>query len=394
MQQYDVIIMGAGMVGLSVALGLAQHTRLRILLIEQADNIANWQPDHTEQRVSAINQASQQWLQQLGAWPDIATQRCSAYQRMYIWDAKSRGHIEFSSQQLAQPNLGYILENQLICQALYQALRQHAHIDYRFGQHGQQCSITPQGCQLTLASGERYQTALLIGADGAHSWVRQQAQLGLTSYDYGHHALVTRINTELPHQATAWQVFLPSGPLALLPLQDPQQCSIVWSCTPEQRNQLSTDDLPRFSQQLTEAFEHKLGTLTALDAIQGFPLTMRQAHQYHTQHVALVGDAAHTIHPLAGQGVNMGFLDAKALVETLVYAAQHQQPLGHPMVLARYQRARRGHNLQMASTMQGLKSLFASDNKVIQTLRGFGLQQVNQTRWLKQILIRQAMGLV
>ena len=255
---------------------------------------------------------------------------------------------------------------------------------------------TVDGWLLTLADGRELQAPLLVAADGANSAVRRLAGCATREWDYLHHAIVTSVRCSQPHQLTAWQRFTDDGPLAFLPLArdgDQHWCSIVWSCVPEHAEQLMALDDAGFASELGKAFELRLGEVLQVDPRMCIPLRQRHAKRYVEQGLALIGDAAHTIHPLAGQGVNLGFLDASVLAEVLLHAHQRGEQLDAERVLSRFERRRMPHNLAMMAAMESFERLFQAAPPPLRWLRNAGLNLVNGLPEAKALFVRQALGL-
>ncbi|HWK54144.1 MAG TPA: UbiH/UbiF/VisC/COQ6 family ubiquinone biosynthesis hydroxylase [Hyphomicrobiales bacterium] len=399
---YDILIAGGGMAGLSMALALA-GSGLRLALVDQqhppsAVELGNdlAQRDF-DTRVSALTAASAALLARLGVWESLQALRLSPYTRMHVWDADGTGAIDFDADDLHAEALGWIAENSLVTAVLADALAQtDAACRYDTGIVG--LEHEREGYRLRLADGTAISARLVIGADGGRSRIREWAGLRTRHWSYDHQALVTTLRTELPHQATAWQRFMPTGPLAFLPLRqqggDAQQyCSIVWSCEPALAAQLLGLDPAAFAQRCAQAFEWRLGAVEVLAPLQAFSLHQLHAVDYTAPHLALIGDAAHTIHPLAGQGVNLGLADVAALSEVILNAHAKGQDFASPQVLSRYQRQRKPANLGMMLGMEGFKRLFGSEDLLLRWLRNTGLRLTDGLTPLKQVLIRQAMGL-
>ena len=406
---YQVVIVGGGMVGSALAAALA-NTDISIALIEpneaqqppQTDLASDdsfskdWSCADFDTRVSAITAQSEALLKKLGIWALISEQRKSPYQGMTVWDAEGTGEVNFNANELHVPCLGTIVENREIVWALQKVVEQAnnitvirdsvSHIDNQ-DVHSQ----TP----VFLSSGETLKTDLLVGADGALSRVKQWGEFANCEWDYQHHALVATVELEQSHQLTAWQRFRPEGPLALLPLAagNDKTCSIVWSTNEEECQQLLALDDEAFCQQLGQAFENRLGQIMTVGPRAAFPLRQRHAKNYVISGIALVGDAAHTIHPLAGQGVNLGFKDVAALSEELLRANNAGILLGNLSVLKRYERRRQGDNLLMMAAMEGFKRLFAAEQPMIRLLRNQGMRLFNRASAVKQHVVMQAMGL-
>lgn len=396
--EYQLVIVGAGMVGAALAAGLA-NSGISIALVEP--NIAKPLSipstcSEFDTRVSAITAQSESLLTRLGAWGLIEPRRKSPYQGMTVWDGEGTGEVNFNANDLHVPCLGTIVENREIVWALQQVVEQGnnithirdtvSHIDNQDEQ-----GLTP----VFLASGEILKTQLLVGADGALSRIKQWAEFANCEWDYQHQALVATVELEQSHQQTAWQRFRQQGPLALLPLaaNNDKTCSIVWSTHDEECQSLLALNDDEFCLALGQAFEFRLGQVVKVGPRMAFPLRQRHAKNYVVPGIALVGDAAHTIHPLAGQGVNLGFKDVVALSEELLRAQQQGLNLGELSILQRYQRRRQADNLLMMAAMEGFKRLFAAEQPLIRLIRNQGMRLFNRVSAIKQHVVMQAMGL-
>ena len=407
---FDVVIVGCGLVGATMGLSLATLANtsggqtLRIAVADRqrfdpSTSVFVRNPERFDARVSALTLSSQALLSNLQVWPSIASARVCPYQDMRVWDGEGTGSIHFNAAEIGQAHLGSIVENSVVLAALIQRLDEVDAIQQLMPFSIESLHITDdRRIQLTSKEGQHCTTGLLIGADGANSRVRELMQFNTREWDYQHTALVTTVRTELSHQNTAWQRFMATGPLAFLPLTDSDQtaqdhCSIVWSCVPERAEELSTLDDAGFCTELGRAFEHRLGEIEWADQRFQLPLRQRHATEYYRDNVVLIGDAAHTIHPLAGQGVNLGMLDAEVLAEVLGSGVAAGRRVNDPVLLARYQRKRRGHNMGMMWLMEGFKHLFAEQPPPIHWLRNAGLNAVDSFSVLKNQLARRAMGL-
>ncbi|WP_068825038.1 2-octaprenyl-3-methyl-6-methoxy-1,4-benzoquinol hydroxylase [Pseudomonas sp. BMS12] len=395
--QADLIIVGAGMVGSALALAL-EHSGLEILVVDGGSlSVKPFAADGAfEPRVSALSAASQRILERLGAWEGIAARRTSAYRDMRVWDGSGTGSVHFSAASVHAETLGHIVENRVVQDALLDRLH-----DSQLGLLGnarlEQLRRSGDGWLLTLADGRELRAPLLVAADGANSAVRRLAGCATREWDYLHHAIVTSVRCARPHQATAWQRFTDDGPLAFLPLQrggDSHWCSIVWSTVPAEAERLMALDDQAFRHELGKAFEWHLGEVTQVDPRVCIPLRQRHAKRYVESGLALIGDAAHSIHPLAGQGVNLGFLDAAVLAEVLLHAIERGEQPNDVRVLSRYERRRMPHNLAMMAAMEGFERLFQADPLPIRLLRNSGLNWVDELPDAKALFVRRALGLV
>ena len=393
----DLIIVGAGMVGSALALAL-QHSGLQILLLDGGPlSLKPFAQDAAfEPRVSALSAASQRILERLGAWDGIAARRTSPYAEMQVWDGSGTGQVHFSAASVHAEVLGHIVENRVVQDGLLDALYE-ADLGLLPGARLEQLRRSGDDWLLTLSDGRELRAPLLIAADGANSAVRRLAGCATREWDYLHHAIVTSVRCSKPHQQTAWQRFTDDGPLAFLPLAKADDaehwCSIVWSTTPAEATRLMALDDAAFCHELGKAFEWRLGEVLESDPRHSIPLRQRHAKRYVEPGLALIGDAAHTIHPLAGQGVNLGFLDAAVLAEVLLHALERGENLADIKVLGRFERRRMPHNLAMMAAMEGFERLFQADPLPLRWLRNSGLSLVDGASQTKALFVRQALGL-
>jgi 2-octaprenylphenol hydroxylase len=388
-QTYDVAIVGGGMVGLATAIGLAMEG-INVVVIDAGQTHAVSGPPKL--RVSAINKASQHLLINLGAWPYLAANRISPYQKMQVWDKDSLGKIDFDAHSLSETHLGAIIENDSIAFALAERATEFSELTYIENQRLERIAFGEREAWLTLDNGDNISAALVVAADGANSWVREQCKIPMTFWDYNHHAIVATIRTELPHGDTARQVFDSEGPLAFLPLYEKNLCSIVWSVSPDKAEALLALDKQQFERALTAAYDGRLGMCSLESDRQAFPLRMRYARHFARHRLVLAGDAAHTIHPLAGQGVNLGFLDAASIIETISELKEQGKDIGDYRHLRSLERWRKAEALEMITSMEGFKRLFEGTNPLKKVIRDLGLNIVDNFAPLKTLFIQQALG--
>ncbi len=388
---YDIIIVGAGMVGASFACALADST-LKIAIIDAYQSDFNWQEGSHDIRVSALTHASQHIFEDLGVWSSMQTDGIAAYHKMHVWDATGQGQIHFDSVDVGQANLGHIVENRVIQKALQTKLSDFDNIDRLIPVQLQSLQVNDEGVEVMTQEGQVLSAKLIIGADGAHSWVRKQADIALHTWAYHQVAVVCTVKTSESHQDTCWQQFMPEGPLAFLPLFDGQS-SIVWSTTEEKSQALLNMDKLAFNQELQMIFGSTLGRIELSSERAAFPLRLRHAKHYVQDHLALIGDAAHTVHPLAGQGVNLGLLDAVVLAEEILKAHNKHRAIGSLSTLRPYERRRKGDNMAMLAAMDGFKHLFSNNIAPLKLLRNLALNSVDQIKPLKNMMIKRAMGL-
>lgn len=388
---YDIAIAGGGCVGGTLACALAQ-AGLRVALIEAREPQRVWPAGSVDIRVFAITRASERIFRAIGCWGAIERAGISPFRDMRVWDAGGAGAIHFDSAELGEPTLGYIVEQRVIQAALNARMEGLPTLTRLCPAAVGDFAVDTAGMRICLDDGRVLRARLLVGADGADSRVRGLAGIAIGVRDYRQAALVAVVGTEQAHQETAWQRFLPDGPLAFLPLRDGRS-SIVWSTSPQQADALCALDEAEFLERLGEAFAHRLGRITAVGERARFPLRRLHARHYVLDRLALVGDAAHVIHPLAGQGVNLGLLDAATLAEVVLETRAAGRDPGLLANLRPYERRRRGDNRTMQLAMDGFKDLFGAVAPPLRLLRNIGLGLVDRAGPLKQTLARHAMGL-
>ncbi|MBU6469764.1 MAG: UbiH/UbiF/VisC/COQ6 family ubiquinone biosynthesis hydroxylase [Gammaproteobacteria bacterium] len=390
-QEFDLIIVGAGVVGAALAAALCD-SGLRIAILDareppRLDPKADW-----DLRVFALSPASRQLLDAVGAWKSIPAGRVCAYTAMQVWDAMGRGRIQFDCAEVGAEALGYIVENRQLQHALWQRLEHARTLTAIFPARPEAVHFDAQHVVLSLEGGSQLHARLLVAADGADSAVRKLAGIETTGASYRQQAVVAHLFTEKPHRNTARQRFLPSGPLALLPLAD-GRVSLVWSLDDARAEEVRALDDAQFCAAVAEGSGHVLGHVTGTTKRAAFPLQRLRVRAYVRPHLALIGDAAHALHPLAGQGMNLGLLDAATLSGVLHAAAAHERDIGDLAVLRRYERERRGANLAMIMALDGFKRVFSNDIRPVALLRNAGLSAVNRFTPLKSAFMRHAMGL-
>ncbi|PLA75474.1 ubiquinone biosynthesis protein [Hydrogenovibrio sp. SC-1] len=389
---WDVIVVGGGMVGATAALGLAQQ-QFNVLLLEQYEPDLSWSTQQPYQvRVSALTRASENILKALGAWPGIEARRCHAFTDMHVWESSSEAEVHFSAADIHQANLGHVVENSVIQAALWEQLLAHPSVTIRTGDEVVDLSLTSQGAEVFLSNGESLLTQLVVGADGAASKTRQLAGIELTTHDYHQCAVVGCVETELSHQNTCWQRYQADGPFAFLAMPD-NQSSIAWYLPIEKMQWALALSDEAFAEAITEASANKLGQVIKVGERGAFPLIRRHANHYIQPHFVLIGDAAHTVHPQAGQGVNLGLLDAAALIDTLANARQQapEKDWSRRSVLRRYERWRRGDNVIVQRSMEGFDWMFQQDQSVKNKLRSKILPLANQATPIKNWLMSQVL---
>ncbi|GGE53193.1 2-octaprenyl-3-methyl-6-methoxy-1,4-benzoquinol hydroxylase [Streptosporangium jomthongense] len=399
---FDILVVGGGMTGTALALGLSRQG-WQVGLVEGGDRATLLQAPAAvetvadfEPRVSAISLASQQLLESLGAWQGVARGRHCPYQGMTVWDGDGTGRIHFDAAELQARALGTIVENRSLVRALF-GIVETSEVELIDGVQVTGCAGDGDQRSIELADGRKLGARLLIAADGANSRLRQWVGLPTREWDYDQQAIVCTVRTAQSHRYTAWQRFSQTGPLAFLPLAtesgDEHFCSIVWSQDTEEARRLMALDDATFTAELEQAIERELGTIEAVSRRFAFPLRQRHAKDYIAPGFALVGDAAHTIHPLAGQGANLGYGDVRVLLEELASARSSGLNPAHELVLARYQRRRKGENLAMMLAMEGFKQLFGRDELPLRWLRNTGMRWLDGLAPVKSRIAAEAMGL-
>ncbi len=401
----DIVIVGGGMVGLAMAASLAD-TGLAITIIEKycfdemlkRNCLKPTQPGVQDFaiRVSAVSPANQQFLYNLGVLQRIPQERIADYELMRVWDGDGSGCVDFDAAEIAQPKLGSIIENETIRAALFEQVSQHSNIqilenkDIDFIE--QQPVDSAQTVEIGLTDGTTLSAQLLIGADGAFSAVRDKLAIETYEQSYRQTAFVANVVCEHPHQNTAWQRFTSSGPVAFLPLPYENLCSVVWSVDDNKANQLADLAPELFTEKLSEAFEGRLGKLKIVSDFRGFPLIKRHASEYIVGRCALIGDAAHTIHPLAGQGVNLGFQDVICLSQSIKQLIMQERDFGCRSQLRSFERTRKAENTQMQEVMSGFKWLFGQQSMPVTILRNWAMSRINQSSLIKNSIIKKAIG--
>lgn len=384
MNRFDIAVVGGGMVGAAMALGFAKQGR-SVALIEGACPKSYEDDQPMDIRVSAISQTSVNLLESLDAWDGIAATRLCPYRRLETWE-HPECRTRFNAEDVGLPQLGYIIENRLIQLGVWQQFEQQRSLTLFCPDKLNSIEFEEEEKIVRLDSGVELRAKWIVGADGANSQVRQQAQIGVTAWDYRQHCMLINVETEYPQQDITWQQFTPSGPRSFLPLCG-HQGSLVWYDSPKRIKQLMNMSHVQLRNEIVHSFPKELGDIKVLQT-GAFPLTRRHAQQYHRRGCVLVGDSAHTINPLAGQGVNLGFKDAAALLEI----TQGQDELNERL-LEQYERRRRGDNLMMQSGMDLFYKTFSNDLTPLKMVRNAVLKVAENSGPIKQQVLKYALGL-
>ena len=415
MKHFDCVVVGGGMVGAASALTLAQ-LGLRVALVEQSEPEPYSPEQNSDLRVSAISLASQHLLEQVDAWSQVTHWRACPYKRLGVWE-QSYAYTEFNADDIEQKQLGHIVENRLLQLALWKKVNTHINIDLfcpynlvNLSQEESQVNLTLKN--ITSSTETTITTTLVIAADGANSQVRKMVDIGLTAWDYQQSAMLINVKTENPQQDITWQKFISTGPIAFLPLtrsplakvtlseenlskentaEQGGYASLVWYHQRDEIKRLSALSNQQLQQEIMTVFPKRLGKVEVL-AKGAFPLTRRHANSYQSQRVLLLGDAAHTINPMAGQGVNLGFKDVKALQTVIASAIGHGECWHDVDVLGRYETMRRKDNLLMMSTMDALYHSFSHPSPIVKTLRNVSLFAINKVPFINTVVKNKALA--
>ncbi len=390
-ENYDIVIVGAGLIGASLALDLAQRSSLKIGVFERgapleiSDGV-----EASNQRVVALGRPAISVLKRVGVFDLLTPNQAYPYHQMTVWDENSNGELSFNADSIGQTELGYMVDALACTKALQTNILAglHDNLSFSFGADLQGMALSQNGAEVILAD-ESIKARVVIGADGANSWVRRQAKIFANRLDYKQNGVVAKIKTSESHRDCAWQRFLSTGPIAALPLKD-NFSSIVWSLDSVSASEVVSLSDREFKSALSSAFDYRLGNVLEVSERQMFPLLSQRADSYSAPSVVLVGDAAHSIHPLAGQGANLGFKDLDCLSDLLT--SSKRGDVGSLALASHYERKRRRDNEQTDWLMSALNATFQSRLPLLLALRGVGMNAINSQEWLMSLLAQQASG--
>jgi 2-polyprenylphenol 6-hydroxylase len=388
---FDVVIVGGGMVGSALACALGD-SHLKVALLDH-QSVVEPAKEGYDLRTSAITLASRAFFENVGAWDGIVRRRAAPVEAMEVWDQNGRGSIRFDAAEMAEPCLAYIIENNAIRAALVERLHHFTNVHHLCPVEVADIALADEQVTVTLEDGRTLGARLLVGADGANSQVREAARIARHRLVIEQTSIVATVTTEKPHGNIARQRFLATGPVAFLPLPEPHTCSIVWSADTARAEAIMAFDDATFLAELQQAFGERLGAIKTVSARAAFPLALSLAKTYTAPRLALIGDAAHTVHPLAGLGVNIGFLDAAALAEVLLEAVAQKNDVGAHALLRRYERWRKGDNALVVSTTGFFRYVFSNNLPLLAPLRNLALDFADAVAPLKQLVMRRASGL-
>lgn len=392
MMESDIVVVGGGMVGATTALDFAQNG-FKVVLLEKNKPELVWNPKEDYQtRVSALTRASENIFRNLGVWSSIEKKRYHAFTDMHVWEDISDAEVHFSAVEIGEKNLGFVVENDVIVASLWGAILKHDNIVPVFGEAINKIDLNKDNASLTFDSELQITTKLVVAADGAFSSTRRLVGIETKEHDYQQCAIVGCVQTELFNQNTCWQRYQNTGPFAYLAMEN-NVSSIAWYLPVEKMEWALNLDEENFKLEVERASGAKLGKVEKVYGKAGFPLVRRHAVEYVKAHFALVGDAAHTVHPQAGQGVNLGLLDAVALVQVVSEERQNtSKDWSRQSVLRRYERWRKGDNVIVQRAMEGFDWLFEQNNATKNTFRSSFVSFGNSLKRVKNWLMSQVLN--
>lgn len=386
----DIIIIGAGIAGLTLALALRKHSNLRIMVLDAGEITKPWSYDRYGQRVSALTKSSVDFLKSLSVWEAVQQQRISPFVSIKVYEPPEQLALTFKAEDVHATELGFIVENNLLQNVLAEKAKHMPDVEIYPNVKLSHVSADDTGVSIFDESQNVYRAQLVVGADGAHSFLRKQASIEVARKSYHQSAFIAEIKTTKPHDKIARQLFLPTGPLAFLPLKDPFHTSIVWSCDDQLAHELLRLSEIQFTEKLHETFQ-VLGELQMIGTKKSFPLYQQLADHYVANRIALIGDAAHVVHPLAGQGANLAIKDAKILSEILQCNIQKLKDFYSLRVLKQYEREVKATHFTMLQVIDIIKTFYAIQNPIFCKMRFSGARLLEHAG-LKRYIIKQAIG--
>jgi len=389
---FEVVVIGAGVVGSSLALSLAKEG-VDVCLIDKGT--PEIKEDISRGRTAALNLASQNILEKLGVKRGIQNY-LTPFKNIYVWDSDGTSSLEFSSDEIGQPKLGDVVTNNAILSSIFLLLPNHKNLRFLSGDRLKTLNPQEESIKVCTEGGENISCQLVVGADGGLSSVRELSSINIRTWSYDQKALIANLKAEKSHSNTAYQVFTKNGPIALLPMQkdDEESLSLVWSADIDYAERLLDLDIPSFLNELERKTESVLGKLSLDGEMSSYPLHQLHAKDYYAQRVVLIGDAAHSMHPLAGQGLNLGLGDVEELASRILRSRRHGEDVGNDKMLSDYSKARKSINLRMMGFMEVFKKGFGSTNPWVRLGRNMAFGATQKAPELRKRFIKEAAGII
>ena len=389
---FEVVVIGAGVVGSSLALSLAKEGVAVCLIDKGTPEIKE---DISRGRTAALNLASQNILEKLGVKRGIQNY-LTPFKNIYVWDSEGTSSLEFSSDEIGQPKLGDVVTNNAILSSIFLLLPNHKNLRFLSGDRLKTLDPQEESIKVCTEGGENISCKLVVGADGGLSSVRELSSINIRTWSYDQKALIANLKAEKSHNNTAYQVFTKNGPIALLPMQkdNEESLSLVWSADIDYAERLLDLDIPSFLNELERKTESVLGKLSMDGEMSSYPLHQLHAKDYYAQRVVLIGDAAHSMHPLAGQGLNLGLGDVEELASRILRSRRHGEDVGNDKMLSDYSKARKSINLRMMGFMEVFKKGFGSTNPWVRLGRNMAFGATQKAPELRKRFIKEAAGII
>ena len=389
---FEVVVIGAGVAGSSLALSLAKEG-VDVCLIDKGT--PEIKEDISRGRTAALNLASQNILEKLGVKRGIQNY-LTPFKNIYVWDSEGTSSLEFSSDEIGQPKLGDVVTNNAILSSIFLLLPNHKNLRFLSGDKLKTLDPQEESIKVRTEGGENISCKLVVGADGGLSSVRELSSINIRTWSYDQKALIANLKAEKSHNNTAYQVFTKNGPIALLPMQkdNEESLSLVWSADIDYAERLLDLDIPSFLNELERKTESVLGKLSMDGEMSSYPLHQLHAKDYYAQRVVLIGDAAHSMHPLAGQGLNLGLGDVEELASRILSSRRHAEDVGNDKMLSDYSKARKSINLRMMGFMEVFKKGFGSTNPWVRLGRNMAFGATQKAPELRKRFIKEAAGII